>query len=293
MYCVAGENELREVNGAGRKDMLPTAALLEMIGRLHEQLALETIRLTGGEPLLYPGLTELVAGIRALGIDQIKLTTNGTLLDRKAAELEEAGLRSVNVSLDAVEEGAFARMSRRNALQRVVTGIDAALSAGLTVKLNAVIMKGINEDQVIPLLEFAHERGIIVRFLEVMSMGHLFHHSAPYLFAQREILDIIGERHGLKPLERKPSSTARYWETDAGHRFGIIANESEPFCGDCDRLRLDSGGNIYGCLSSNHPIALDRKDDAGQWSEKLRQALGQKQAVKFTGSELSMLKIGG
>ena len=103
--------------------------------------------------------------------------------------------------------------------------------------------------------------------------------------------DIV--QYALNALERKPSSTARYWETDAGHRFGIIANESEPFCGDCDRLRLDSGGNIYGCLSSNHPIALDPKDDTGQWTEKLRQALGQKQAVKFTGSELSMLKIGG
>ncbi|HLI93798.1 MAG TPA: radical SAM protein [Puia sp.] len=293
VYCVAGENELREVNNAGRQEMLPTARLLEMIGRLHEQLVLETIRLTGGEPLLYPGLTTLVAGIHALGIEKIKLTTNGALLDRKAAELTKAGLRSVNVSLDAVEEGAFARMSRRNALERVVAGIDAALAAGLTVKLNAVIMKGINEDQILPLLDFARQRGITVRFLEVMAMGHLFHHSAPYLFAQREILGVIGEHYALNALERKPSSTARYWETDAGHRFGIIANESEPFCGDCDRLRLDSGGNIYGCLSSNHPIALDPKDDTGQLTEKLRQALGQKQAVKFTGSELSMLKIGG
>jgi cyclic pyranopterin phosphate synthase len=284
---------LRELNGSDGHHGIAVTELLDIIRRLHAQLQLETIRLTGGEPLLYAKLTELVAGIAAIGPIGIKLTTNGSLLHRKAAALKHAGLQSVNVSLDAVEEAIFARMSRRQSLDAVITGIDSALAAGLDVKLNAVLMKGMNEDQVLPLLEFAHARGISIRFLEVMAMGHLYHQSTRYLLSQREILETIEKKYQLTAQERKPGATARYWVTEEGHRFGIIANESEPFCGDCDRLRLDSKGNIYGCLSSNRPIRLDPGEDTGQWREKLREALGQKQAVHFTGSDLSMLSIGG
>jgi cyclic pyranopterin phosphate synthase len=290
VYCVAGEEELRELNQAPG---LGPVELLEIIRRLHEQLEFDTVRLTGGEPLLYPGLTGLVEGLRSMGIRRIRLTTNGSLLERKAAALKQAGLQSMNVSLDAVDEAVFARMSRRNSVERVIRGIDAALDAGLAVKLNAVVMKGMNDGQVLPLIEFAFTRGIIIRFLEVMAMGHLYHDSARYLLSQREILRIIGERYSLTQLEREPSATAQYWVTDRGQRVGIIANESEPFCRDCDRLRLDSSGRIYGCLSSNRPIALGVGETAAVWEEKLRAALAQKQALRFTGSELSMLQIGG
>jgi GTP 3',8-cyclase len=300
VYCVAGEAELKEMNAGGngkgydRGRRVPGATeLLEIIRRLHGQLGLETVRLTGGEPLLYSGLAALVEGLRSMGIPRIKLTTNGTLLERQAVVLKQAGLQSINVSLDAVGEEAFARMSRRKRLEPVVRGIDTALGAGLAVKLNAVVMKGMNDDQVLPLIEFAFERGITIRFLEVMAMGHLYHQSGRYLLTQPEILRMIGERYKLTALEREPSATARYWVTDRGQRIGIIANESEPFCRDCDRLRLDSSGHIYGCLSNNHPISLEPEEGEEQWREKLQQALGQKQALRFTGSELSMLSIGG
>jgi cyclic pyranopterin phosphate synthase len=311
VYCVAGsgDSEPRGDRGSaaegesvveggtpgeggwGRR--LEAPELLAVILRLHEQLGLETVRLTGGEPLLYPGLTDVVAGLRSMGIRRIRLTTNGFLLERKAAELKQAGLESINVSLDAVDEAVFARMSRRNSVARVIRGIDAALEAGLSVKLNAVIMEGMNDRQVLPLLEFAFTRGITIRFLEVMAMGHLYHHSERYLVSRQEILRIIGEHYVLTQLAREPSATAQYWLTDRGQRVGIIANESEPFCRDCDRLRLDSSGRIYGCLSSNRPIALGIGETSAVWEEKLREALGQKQAVHFTGSALSMLQIGG
>jgi len=299
VYCVAGDKGVGEGNkgetgpGDGRGRSLAAPELLEIIRRLHAQLGLGTVRLTGGEPLLYSGLVGLVEGLRSMGIPGIKLTTNGSLLERKAVALKQAGLQSINVSLDAVDEEAFARMSRRNLVERVVRGIDAALDAGLAVKVNAVVMKGMNDEQVLPLLEFAFSRGITIRFLEVMAMGHLYHHSERYLLSQQDILRMIGERYELTPLQRESSATARYWVTDRGQRFGIIANESEPFCGDCDRLRLDSSGHIYGCLSNNHPIALGREEDVEVWRDKLREALGQKQALRFTGSELSMLQIGG
>jgi cyclic pyranopterin phosphate synthase len=155
---------------------------------------------------LYAKLTELVAGIAAIGPIGIKLTTNGSLLHRKAAALKHAGLQSVNVSLDAVEEAIFARMSRRQSLDAVITGIDSALAAGLDVKLNAVLMKGMNEDQVLPLLEFAHARGISIRFLEVMAMGHLYHQSTRYLLSQREILETIEKKYQLTAQERGGAS---------------------------------------------------------------------------------------
>lgn len=292
VYCVAGEEEVKEANQV-TAGSLGAPELLEIIRRLHGQLGLETIRLTGGEPLLYAGLVGLVEGLRSMGIRRIAITTNGLLLERKAVPLKQAGLESINVSLDAVDEEVFRQMSRRHSVDRVIHGIDAALGAGLEVKVNAVIMKGINDGQVLPLLEFAFERGITIRFLEVMAMGHLYHSSAKYLLTQEEILRLIGQRNKLVPLDREPSATARYWMTDRGQRFGIIANESEPFCRDCDRLRLDSSGHIYGCLSDNHPIVLDPSADESQWTGKLQQALGQKQAVRFTGSDLSMLQIGG
>ena len=226
-------------------------------------------------------------------IEKIKLTSNGFLLERLALPLKEAGLQSVNVSLDAVEEDIFFLMSKRNDVQRILNGIDAAISAGLQVKINAVVMKGINENQIIPLLAFAFERNIRIRFLEIMAMGYLHDNADRYLFTQEEILNTIRQQFNVKKIERATASTANYWKTADGKVFGIIANESEPFCHDCNRLRLDSSGNIYGCLSSNHPIALSQDDNEAALISKLQQAMAQKQAVKFTGSELSMLHIGG
>jgi GTP 3',8-cyclase len=291
VYCTMGEDEVKENNH--HQHTVNAAALLQQVKQLHNILHLETVRLTGGEPLLYHELVPLVKGLRQMGIPNIKLTTNGFLLERLAAPLKEAGLQSVNVSLDAVEEDIFFLMSKRADVKRILDGIDAAASVGLGVKINAVIMKGINESQVIPLLDFAFERNLSIRFLEIMAMGYLHDKAGKYLFTQEEILAAIRQKYVFKKERRSKASTANYWKTTGGHLFGIIANESEPFCHDCNRLRLDSNGNIYGCLSSNHPIALNSNDDEVSLISKLQQAMQQKQAVKFTGSDLSMLHIGG
>ena len=293
VYCVPGDEDMQKHNGSHKNATLAVPDLLEIITRLHNRLQLGTIRLTGGEPLLYHGLVELVRGIRTTGIPHIKLTTNGFLLERLAAPLKEAGMESINVSLDAIEEDVFSRMSRRHSVERIVKGIDAACAAGLSVKINTVVMKGMNDSQLIPLLEFAFSRKLPIRFLEVMAMGHLHDQSERYLFPQGEILKTIGQRYRFSPMGRAESATAGYWKTEEGHVFGIIANESEPFCGDCNRLRLDSSGNIYGCLSSNHPIPLGSGGSDEEWTMKLQQALEQKQTLRFTGSDLSMLQIGG
>jgi GTP 3',8-cyclase len=293
VYCVSGEDELLRANAAGDGRSLGASELLQLIRRLHQQLNLTNVRLTGGEPLLYPGLAPLIKGIRELGISSVKLTTNGFLLERQAASLKKAGLESVNVSLDAVDEGIFFQMSRRHSAGRIISGIDAAVETGLDVKLNAVMMKGINDAELLPLLDLAASRGLRIRFLEVMAMGHLHAGAAGHFFSQEEMIAAIGKRHLLEAMPRMASATANYWRTAEGQVFGIIANESQPFCRDCDRLRLDSSGRIYGCLSSNEAIGLGPDEADKEWERKLKQALLQKQPLRFTGSELSMLRIGG
>jgi len=289
-YCTMGSEE--EINFDHRPQK-SAAFFSQIISRLHEQLDLETIRLTGGEPLLYRELPELIRNLKLIGIPKISMTSNGYLLARQAIALRDAGLQSINVSLDAMNEADFYKMAKRGHLDRVLKGIEAALDLGIQVKLNAVIMKGMNEDQIIPLVDYAFSKNIPVRFLEVMSMGHLHHESDKYLFSQQQLLDTIATEHNFKRLPRTASATSNYWQTPAGNIFGIIANNSEPFCQDCSRLRLDAEGNMYGCLSTNHPIAMDPADNDFILQEKLQLAMSQKQLHHFTGSELSMLKIGG
>jgi cyclic pyranopterin phosphate synthase len=291
IYCTESD-DLAVENKKQKNSALNAEQLAGIIQQLHQQLDLEVIRLTGGEPLLSPHLIPLIKEIKKLGVSKIKLTTNGFLLKRLAKPLKDAGMQSINVSLDAVDEDVFFLMSKRNGVEKILNGIDAALDSGLEVKLNAVLMKGVNENQIIPLLDYAFNRGIIIRFLEVMSMGHLYHNSDRYLITKDNVLHTIASRYDFVPLIRSASSTANYWKTGSGNVFGIIANESAPFCHDCNRLRLDSQGNIYGCLSSNYPINI--KDlSTEELNEKLVQALSHKQKSKFSGSDLSMLNIGG
>ena len=282
IYCTDSE-DLAAENKKQKNGALDAQKLANIIHQLHEQLDLDVVRLTGGEPLLSPHLVPLIKEIKDLGIPKIKLTTNGFLLERLAKPLKEAGMQSINVSLDAVDEDVFFLMSKRNGVKRILDGIDAALDAGMEVKLNAVLMKGINDNQIIPLLDYTFQRGIIIRFLEVMSMGHLYHNSEKFLVTKDEVLHTIANHYDFMPLIRSASSTANYWKTDQGNVFGIIANESAPFCHDCNRLRLDSHGNIFGCLSSNYPININGVNSE-ELNQKLALALSHKQKLKFSGS---------
>lgn len=287
-YCVPGKHA-----DSLKQHQQPASGFLGMVAPLHNILSLETIRLTGGEPLLYQELPALIRGLQAMGIPNIRLTTNGFLLAREAAALKQAGLQAVNVSLDALEEPVFFRMSNRKGVQRVIAGIDAALAAGLEVKLNAVIMRSLNEDQVLPLVRFAFSRNIKIRFLEVMAMGHLHEHADQCRVSQAEILAKLATAYRFERITRTASATAVYWQTAAGNQFGVVANETEPFCADCNRLRLDAKGNLYGCLSSSQPIAINAGDSQEVLQQKLQLAMNQKQEVAFAGSKLSMLDIGG
>jgi cyclic pyranopterin phosphate synthase len=219
------------------------------------------------------------------------MTTNGIKLEELVSPLKDAGLNSINVSLDAVDSDTYYRISRRKNLCSVLSGIKKALDGGIDVKINCTIVKGINETQIIPVLEYGAAQKIVVRFLELMKMGHLFDSHFRYYFSENEILNTIAKKYSFKRLKRIPSSTSEYWITNENQKFGIIANHSSPFCYDCDRIRMDSYGNIYGCLSVAQKIPL-----SGEFVEKesaLMEAYILKQKSRFKGSLLSMTKIGG
>jgi cyclic pyranopterin phosphate synthase len=198
------------------------------------------------------------------------------------------------VSLDAADSETFYKVTRRKNFDKVVSGIEEARRLGMEVKLNAVIMRRLNHDQILPLLSFANERGLTIRFLELMKMGYIQQAFDQFFFSQEEILSTISDSYSFIKIQREKASTANYWLTNSGQKFGIIANESEPFCSDCDRLRIDSYGNIYGCLSNPEPISFFNEiNNDGEIIKKLQSALAQKQSVRFSGSKLSMQYIGG
>lgn len=295
-YCIdpnTANNKTLLPDSTAKKTTLTNEQYVKIISALHNILEFDTVRLTGGEPLLYKQLVPLVKGVKELGIDEIKMTSNATLLANKAQDLQNAGLTSVNISLDAIDPDVSFTINQRAKLQKILDGIDKSIEAGIKVKINCVVMKGVNDDQIVKLINYSEARNITIRFLELMQMGHLYHNFEQLFFSEEEILKIISQQYSLTELPRNPSATANYWITNTGYKFGIISNVSDPFCNDCNRLRLDSYGNIYGCLSDNNPISiLDCMDDEDQVKVRLIQALAQKK-TKFSGSELSMLHIGG
>ncbi len=297
VYCVAenfqdiSANTLR-ISTADQP--LSPDEFTKLIEAVHRLTGLKSIRLTGGEPLLYNDLFPLIDQIQKIGISDIRLTTNAYYLKEKASRLFDAGVKSINISVDAVDQDIFNSISRHPNTARVFSGIEAAVKAGMNVKLNAVIMRGKNDSQIIPLLEYATNLGVKIRFLELMKMGHLYHSENGLFFSEKEILFAIQEKYSIENIQRGQAETAHYWRASNGGIFGIIANESTPFCHDCNRLRMDSNGFFYGCLSNAHGEKLSSYiDDDFLLAEKLKGLLRLKQPVKFHGSELSMRNIGG
>ena len=298
LYCVS-EEEAVTPQPEGAAGTLMPEEFATLVGRLHKHLGLKSIRLTGGEPTLYKPLPGLVRMLAALGIPRINLTSNGVLLPGLAAPLKEAGLQNVNISLDSLSSDVFMQISRRNRRthELILDGIEKSIQAGLRVKLNTTVYRGVNEGEILPLFEYAMERGLEIRYLELMNMGWLYDETSPPVYSQDEILASIAKRYRFTPLPREDSATANYWRTPEGGRFGVIANHSAPFCSDCNRLRLDSLGRVYGCLSKNQGYSIREilEDDSPDMdlSAVLERAMKQKRDWKFTGSELSMRSIGG
>ncbi|MDH7604383.1 MAG: GTP 3',8-cyclase MoaA [Melioribacter sp.] len=269
--------------------------LAEIVNVLNKIFHFKSIRLTGGEPTLYHNLIPFIERLRFYNIDNIKITSNGYLLKKIAQNLSVAGVRKINISLDAIDSKIFYLITRTDALNKVIEGIEESLRNNISVKINSVIMRNINENQIIPLLEFGISKNIKVRFLELMKMGHLyFKEFDKYFYSTNKIISVINNKYLIVKSYRRANATATYWQIENGYEFGTISNESQPFCSDCDRLRLDSYGNIYGCISSEVKENIANIiHDENLLKDSLIKALSQKQSIKFTGCATPMIAIGG
>ncbi len=246
----------KEVFGAEHV-FLPRAAVvtddeLERLARAFVRAGVTKLRITGGEPLLREGLPALLGRLAAIpDADDLSLTTNGWRLPELANELARAGLHRINVSLDALDDAVFGRMNGREfGVARVLQGIDAALAAGLGVKINMVVQRGVNETQVLPMARYFRERGLTLRFIEFMDVGNCNGWQLDHVLPAADIVRAIGAEHPLEALgpNYRGEVAARYRYSGTDVEIGLISSVTEPFCRDCHRARLSADGNLYTCL---------------------------------------------
>ena len=241
-----------------RRDVL-TFEELDTVVAAFVSLGVERVRLTGGEPLLRRDLSEL-AGllVRRPGVREVALTTNGILLREQAPALRAAGLHRVTVSLDTLQPERFRTLTRRDDLRRVLEGIAAARDAGFAgLKLDTVVMRGTNDDEVLDLLEFAKSQCTEIRFIEYMDVGGATQWSRERVVSGAEIVARIQQRYGFAtPLPERGSAPAERFRLPDGTVFGVIASTTAPFCGACDRSRVTADGHLYTCLYATQGLDL-------------------------------------
>lgn len=295
-YCVPDGKRLQP---AARE--LSAAELIYAVELLVDAAGIEKLRITGGEPLLSPKFDALLPRVMALPLSDVSVTTNGQLVPRKADLIADSGLRRLNVSLDTLDPDRFRAIARSGDLDTVLHGMDLMRQAGLAIKVNMVPMRTANADQILPMLEYCLERGYELRYIELMNMGHLRYGNGFQrdFIGMEEILEMIARRYEFTRTDAPYDSTAVRFEIPGRGHFGIIANESEPFCSSCTRLRLSSNGRLYGCLSNaaNHDmrpvLELPHPQAMARLQSTLVKALGDKQDLSFTGEVTVMKFIGG
>jgi GTP 3',8-cyclase len=248
-YCMP----LDEYEWINKKEILT----FEEITRLATLLVgsgVEKIRLTGGEPLVRKNLDQLVAKLSAIpGLKDLCLTTNGSLLAEQIKALSGAGLKRVNVSIDTLDPEKFKRITKRGDLARVLEGVFAAQKHGLRpIKLNSVVERGVNEDDILPLVEFCRENGFAMRFIEYMDVGNSNNWTSEKLVSKKQIIETIGARYPLREVGREQGSapSVDYEFLDGTGDIGVIASVTEPFCSTCTRGRLTADGKFVTCLFS-------------------------------------------
>jgi cyclic pyranopterin phosphate synthase len=308
-YCMPADS----LNGRGV--FLPLEKLLtdheiETLVRAFTQLGVRKLRITGGEPLLRPGLPALIHQLAAIeGLQDIALTTNGVMLPRLAGDLAAAGLNRITVSLDTMDEEVLTRMSGGRArLDDILAGIAAAEAAGFQrLKINTVVQRGVNDHTILDLLD--HFRGTPhrVRLIEYMDVGNSNHWSAGDVVPNAEWISVIGQRWPIRPVpSRNPAETARRYEyLDGRGEIGFISSISQPFCGGCARARVTADGLFYTCLFANHGTDLmplirhgqDPRELAGRiaavWADRSDRYSEQRGRTGHEQQKVEMYRLGG
>jgi GTP 3',8-cyclase len=299
VYCRSGSESSRFT---GRK--LESEELCMLVRLIHSVVGISKLRLTGGEPLLRQDLPGLVRACTEMGIEDLALTTNGQQLAETAGELTRAGLRRVNISLDSLDGDIFSRITQGGDLSKSLAGIDAALKHGLRpVKLNMVVMRGVNDHEIGEMLDFARQTGCHIRFLELMPIGVAARNFDRYFVSSQAIYDWLAERFTLRPLDWTRGATSRNFLVDDVHGrsvvCGLISPTSDPFCHGCRRLRLTDDGRLWGCLARRRFVDLGPALSAAITGDRrpLTTAIADALAMKDQPHDLTvqsdMARIGG
>jgi cyclic pyranopterin phosphate synthase len=289
MACVYCRPSLRDgyLPAADRLDVDHWEALVAGLMKA----GIRRVRITGGEPLLFRNLTEVIARLRALGVEDLALTTNGSRLEGKAHELREAGLQRITISLDSLEAERFWRLTRGGDLAAVLRGIDAALAAGFDeVKTNTVVLRGENDHELPHITTWAWAKGITPRFIEVMGVGEgarIWRDKLVTVDEQRaRLAHLLADRPGVRDRDRGPSKYVPARDGSA-RRVGFITGSSDTYCEGCDRLRVTSDGVLRPCLATNDGVDvaddLRQGADAPRIAERLRQAWTMKPDGRWKG----------
>jgi cyclic pyranopterin phosphate synthase len=255
-----------------REAVLTFEEVARLVG-VFTELGVDKVRLTGGEPLLRRGVADLVRQVGDIrAIRDLAMTTNGVLLAEQADALRAAGLHRVTVSLDTLRPDRFRALTRRDALGAVLRGIDAARTAGFPgLKLDTVVIRGVNDDELVDLVEFARSVQAEVRFIEYMDVGGATHWTREQVVSRAEILGRLAARYGpIEPIPEDTSAPAERFRMTDGLTFGIIASTTTPFCRTCDRSRLTADGTWYLCLYAQKGIDLRTPLRAGASNDELK-----------------------
>ena len=253
VYCMS-----EEMTFLPRAQVL-TLEELAMVARAFVELGVEKVRLTGGEPLVRRGIEQLVSEIGTLGFDDFAMTTNGAGLVKHAQALRDGGLKRLNVSLDSLDADKFRQLTRTGDLHKVIDGIRAARDAGFErIKLNAVILKGRNDDEVLDLVDFARHEKLDISFIEEMPLGDVSDHSRDETFCSSdEVQALIEGRYPLVPTTESTPGPSRYFRmADSDSRIGFISPHSHNFCSTCNRVRVTVEGRLLLCLGNEHSVDL-------------------------------------
>jgi len=298
-YCMPEEG----LDWLGREELL-TFEEIERVARvLVTHFGVESIRLTGGEPLVRANLPELVAMLAPLGTD-LAMTTNGATLRKHAQPLFDAGLKRINISLDSLKEDRFEQLTRRNELHRVLDGIEAAVEAGFDpVKINAVVMRGINDDEILDFAHFGRKTGTEIRFIEWMPLDADQSWTNAQVVSQDEIVKIISAELPLEPVQRGNEPAQRFRYLDGGGQIGVIASVTQAFCGNCDRVRMTAEGQFRNCLFAIEEFDLRELLRSGASDEEIAARMQECVTDKWDGHQInkvhfirpkkSMSQIGG
>ena len=275
-YCMPAEVFGPDYAFLKKEELLSADEILRMV-RAATVLGVNKIRITGGEPLLRKEVVSIVEQIAALqSVEDIALTTNGWLLPKYAEPLKSAGLNRINLSLDSLNEDTFREMNGRNkSVEGVLKGLQAALDTGLPVKVNMVVEKGINEDDILPMATHFRNLGITLRFIEYMDAGNYHQWKKQKVVSAKSIVDTIHQTFPIEPLDPnyKGEVAKRYRYLDGKGEIGVISSISQPFCSDCHRARLSADGKIYKCLFASDGIDFKQQLRDGISQEQLVEAL--------------------